>query len=131
MRYIGEGAILTRDESEEQVSTFVRHWEVKGFGLWAVEEKASGAFIGFVGLAHQDEWTGGEHKTEVGWRLDRACWGKGQTTEGAVSSVHYEFEEIGLERIIIRPANVASRRVAEKAGLTFRGEASWRGNDVV
>jgi RimJ/RimL family protein N-acetyltransferase len=51
MRYIGEGSTLTRDESEEQVSTFVRHWEVKGFGLWAVEEKASGAFVGFVGLA--------------------------------------------------------------------------------
>ena len=47
--------------------------------------------------------------------------------------MRYEFEEIGLERIIniIRPANVASRRVAEKAGLTFRGEASWRANDVV
>ena len=87
MRYIGEGSTLTRDESEEQVSTFVRHWEVKGFGLWAVEEKASGAFVGFVGLAHQDEWTGGEHMTEVGWQLDRACWGKGLATEGAVACV--------------------------------------------
>jgi RimJ/RimL family protein N-acetyltransferase len=133
MRYIGEGSTLTRDESEEQVSTFVRHWEVKGFGLWAVEEKASGAFVGFVGLAHQDEWTGGEHKTEVGWRLDRACWGKVLATEGAVASVRYGFEDLGLERIIsiIRPANAASRRVAEKAGLTLRGETRWKGSDVV
>jgi RimJ/RimL family protein N-acetyltransferase len=120
MRYIGSGP-LTREQSEEQISRFVRHWDERGFGLWAVEHRASGEF---VRLTYQDEWTEGEHKTEVGW-------GKGQTTEGAVSSVHYEFEEIGLERIIIRPANVASRRVAEKAGLTFRGEASWRGNDVV
>jgi len=127
MRYIGSGP-LTREQSEEQISRFVRHWDERGFGLWAVEYRASGEF---VRLTYQDAWTEGEHKTEVGWRLDRACWGKGQTTEGAVSSVHYEFEEIGLERIIIRPANVASRRVAEKAGLTFRGEASWRGNDVV
>ena len=129
MRYIGSGS-LTREQSKEQVSRFVRHWDERGFGLWAVEYKASGTFVGFVGLAYQGEWTEGEHKTEVGWRLDRACWGKGLATEGAVASVCHGFEEIGLERII-RPANLASRRVADKAGLTLRGETRWRGNDVV
>jgi RimJ/RimL family protein N-acetyltransferase len=133
MRYIGGGATLTREQSEEQVSRFVRHWDERGFGLWAVEHRASGAFIGFVGLAYQDEWTEGEHKTEVGWRLDRACWGKGLATEGAVASVRYGLEDLGLERIIsiIQPENLASRRVAEKAGLTLRGETRWRDNDVV
>jgi RimJ/RimL family protein N-acetyltransferase len=132
MRYIGSGS-LTREQSKEQVSRFVRHWDERGFGLWAVEYRASGTFVGFVGLAYQGEWTEGEHKTEVGWRLDRACWGKGLATEGAVASVCHGFEEIGLERIIsfIRPANLASRRVAEKARLTLRGETRWRGNDVV
>jgi len=129
MRYIGSGS-LTREQSKEQVSRFVRHWDERGFGLWAVEYRASGTFVGFVGLAYQGEWTEGEHKTEVGWRLDRACWGKGLATEGAVASVCHGFEEIGLERII-RPANLASRRVADKAGLTLRGETRWRGNDVV
>jgi RimJ/RimL family protein N-acetyltransferase len=46
MRYIGEGATLTRDESEEQVSRFVRHRDERGFGLWAVEYTASGEFVG-------------------------------------------------------------------------------------
>ncbi len=133
MRYIGGGAPLTREESRAQISRFVRHWEERGFGLWAIEHRASGAFVGFVGLVHQDEWSEDEHKTEVGWRLDPAYWGWGLATEGAVASVRYGFEELGLERIIsiIQPENMASRRVAEKAGLSLRGETRWQGNDVV
>jgi RimJ/RimL family protein N-acetyltransferase len=120
---------LSRQESEEQVSRFVRHWEERGFGLWAVEHRASGAFIGFIGLLHQHDWPIGEHKTEVGWRLDRAFWGRGLATEGAQASVRYGFEELGLEGMIsiIHPENMASRRVAEKAGLALRGEVRFRG----
>ncbi len=126
-------ATLSREESAEQMAWFVRHWEERGFGLWAVEERASGEFIGFVGLVHHDDWPEGEHKTEVGWRLDRARWGRGLATEGALASVRYGFEELGLERIIsvTLPENAASRRVMEKAGLTCRGEARWKGHDVV
>jgi RimJ/RimL family protein N-acetyltransferase len=51
MRFIGDGSTLTRKQSGEQISYFVRHWQERGFGLWAVEEKASGAFVGFAGLA--------------------------------------------------------------------------------
>jgi RimJ/RimL family protein N-acetyltransferase len=133
MQYIGSGVPLTREQSEAQISRFVRHWDEHGFGLWAVEHRTSGAFVGFVGLVHQDEWIEGEHKTEVGWRLDPAYWGKGFATEGAVAGVRYGFEELGLERIIsiIQLANAASRRVAEKAGLTPQGEVRWRGNDVI
>jgi RimJ/RimL family protein N-acetyltransferase len=124
---------LSRQQSKEQVSRFVRHWEEQGFGLWAVEHKASGVFIGFIGFLHQHDWPIGEHKTEVGWRLDPAYWGRSFATEGAVASVRYGFEELGLERIIsiINPENLASRRVAEKAGLTLRGEVRFRGYDVV
>jgi RimJ/RimL family protein N-acetyltransferase len=132
MKYIGGGATLTLEESGTQISWFVRHWEERGFGPWVVEEKASGAFIGFTGLVYQDEWTEGEHKTEVGWRVGRSYWGQGLATEAAMASVRYGFEELSLERIIsiIQPENVASRRVAEKAGLTLRGEARWRGADT-
>jgi RimJ/RimL family protein N-acetyltransferase len=133
MRYIGGGATMTREQSERQIWQFVRHWEEHGFGLWAMEEKATGAFVGFVGLAHQEDWTEGPHKTEVGWRLAREFWGRGLATEGAKASVAYGFEKLGLEGIIsiIQPENTASRRVAEKAGLTPRGKTLWRNEAVV
>ncbi len=133
MRFIGNGSILNREQGGEQVSRFVRHWEERGFGLWALEEKRSGTFVGFAGLAYQGDWDEGGHKTEVGWGLDRAFWGRGLATEAARASVAYGFETLGLERIIsiIQPANAASRRVAEKAGLASRGETRWRNSSVV
>ena len=133
MRFIGGGSTLTREQAEEQISRFFRHREERGFGLWAAEDKESRTFIGFVGLAHQEDWSEGEHKTEVGWRLDRAFWGRGLATEAAKASVSYGLEHLGLERIIsiIQPENTASRRVAERAGLTLRGETRWRGTTVV
>ena len=53
-------------------------------------------------------------------------------TEGARASLQHGFEALGLERVIsiIHPKNVASRRVAEKAGLTLRGESRFKGFDV-
>ena len=90
----------------------------------------------------EEDWAEGEHKTEVGWRLDPAFWGRGLATEAARASVAYGFETPGLETIIsfIEPGNTASRRVAEntasrrvaeKTGLTLRGETRWRNSDVV
>jgi RimJ/RimL family protein N-acetyltransferase len=81
MRFIREGSTLTRDGAEEQISRFLRHWDERGFGLWAVEEKGGGTSIGFAGLAHQENSAEGGQKTEVGWRLDRAFWGRGLATE--------------------------------------------------
>ena len=77
--------------------------------------------------------TEGEHKTEVGWRLDRAYWNHGLATEGARASLGYGFRGLGLEGVIsfTVPENVASRRVMEKCGLTFRGRTRWRGLEHV
>ena len=131
MRYLP--GTMTREQSEEQIAKFVRHWKEYGFGLWAAEIRETEAFIGFIGLQYSEDWPEGEHKTEVGWRLDRSCWGRGLATEGALASLRHGFVELGLERIIsiTLPENIASRRVMEKSGLALRGETRWRGFDVV
>jgi len=131
MRYLSGS--MTRDQATQQMERWMRYWEEHGFGVWAAEEKASGAFIGFIELLYHEEWPVERHKMKVCWRLDRSCWGRGLPTEGARASLQYGFEELRLERVIsiIHPKNVASRRVAEKAGLTLRGETLFKGFDVI
>lgn len=131
MRYLP--GVLTREESAKQIERFVRHWEEHGYGLWAIEEKKTGTFIGFIGLLRQDDWSEGEHKVEVGWRLDRSFWGNGLATEGALASLRYGFNRLKLPRIIsiCDPRNSASWRVMEKCGLTYQGEIHWRGYEDI
>jgi RimJ/RimL family protein N-acetyltransferase len=116
-RYLSSGKPMTRQQSEEQMRGFMKHWDEHGSGLWAVDALDDDRLIGFVGLSTH-EWFPG---VEVGWRLDRAYWNRGLATEGAAESLRYGFEELTLDRIVSihQPANVASRRVMEKHGLTF------------
>ena len=133
MRYMGNGgAPSTRGQAAERFAAIRHHWRKHRFGLWAVEEKASGKFVGRIGLQHHEDWPG-THKVEVGWLLDRACWGRGLATEGARASLTYGFERRKLDRVIsiALPENVASRRVTGKCGLVLQGEAFWKGLDVV
>lgn len=110
------GHPLTRMETEGFVERIRGAWAERGYGLWAVEHVAEGAFIGFLGLSHH-RWY--PDQVEIGWRLDRAHWNRGLATEGAAAALRHGFTELGLARIIsiIHRDNVGSRRVAEKNGL--------------
>jgi RimJ/RimL family protein N-acetyltransferase len=95
-----------------------------GFGLWAVEVVDVALFVGFVGL---NEPTFEAHFTpavEVGWRLDRAFWGQGYATEAAMAALRFGFENLKLDQIVsfTVPANVRSRRVMERVGMTHEPE---------
>ena len=91
-----------------------------GFGLWALERRDNGEFIGFTGLAWVP-WSA--HFTpaiEVGWRLAPKAWGHGYATEAAREAVRFGFEDAGLDEIVsfTVPANVRSRAVMERLGMT-------------
>jgi RimJ/RimL family protein N-acetyltransferase len=117
MRYIARGQPFDRDEAWRSLGYLLGHWQIRGYGLWAVEEKQSGALIGRIGLYRPEGWPG----LEVGWLVARDRWGEGLATEGAHAALDYAFTVLGEPRAIsaIAPENAASIRVAEKLGLRY------------
>jgi len=98
------------------LTTFAGLWELKGLGQWALEERATGRFVGRAGLywRPEEDWPG----VEVGWMLDPGCWGAGFATEAAARAVRYGFDELGEEALfsVILPENTRSAAVARRLG---------------
>jgi len=94
-------------------------FEANGFGLWAVEVRASGEFVGFTGLDVPEFEADFMPAVEVGWRLGRSAWGNGYATEAARAALAFGFEEVGLGEIVsfTTPANRRSRAVMERLGM--------------
>ena len=128
MRYIGDGKLQSRAQTEVRLNAILDHWEQHGFGLWVTIEKASGDFAGFCGLKYLDSTS----EIEVGYRLAKRFWGMGFATEAAQASLRFGFEVHGLDRIVavVQPENVASCRVAEKIGLRYVTDARFYDTDV-
>ena len=114
-------AVLTGEESDRTLAERIEpHFERHGFGLCAAELRETGAFIGFVGLAVPSFEAHFTPCVEIGWRLAAEFWGQGLATEGAREMVRYAFDTVGLEELVSMtvPANLRSRRVMEKLGMT-------------
>lgn len=110
-------SVLTREQSDESVKRLRAFMERRGWGMWAAELKAERRFVGFIGL-NVPEW---RDCVEIGWRLAADVHGRGLATEGAREVLRFGHGPLDLEEIVafVVPANVASRRVMEKLGMTF------------
>jgi ribosomal-protein-alanine N-acetyltransferase len=99
-----------------------------GNGPWAVVEKRSAEAIGYCGLFHYPDVCG-QPETEIGYRLARTYWGKGYATEAVIAVRDYGFNTLGLPRLIaiIDPQNIASIRVARKAGMQYENDVLFEG----
>jgi ribosomal-protein-alanine N-acetyltransferase len=120
MRYIGDGSVHKRAQvaaALARAGAYYRNYP--GLGVWPVEERAGGRFIGWFCLKYVPDTV----EVEVGYRLLPEAWGKGYATEGASALLRYGFDVLGLYRIIgiTHPENAASQRVLQKAGLSDRG----------
>ena len=92
----------------------------QGWGLWAAELRESGAFIGFVGLSVPSFEAAFTPCVEIGWRLERASWGKGLATEAGRECLRFAFESLVLEEVVsfTVPLNRRSRAVMERLGMS-------------
>jgi len=128
MRFLG-GKVFDRTEAWRQMASMIGHWYLRGYGIWAVEEKDSGRLAGRIGCINPEGWPG----FEVGWTLKREFWGKGYATEAGRRALEYGFNELDKPHIIslIHPENRASIRVAERLGEKLEGNARVFETDVL
>jgi RimJ/RimL family protein N-acetyltransferase len=129
VHYVGDRHIPTRQETWRMVAGWLGHWTLRGYGQWAMEERASGQLVGRAGIINPADWPG----PEVGYLLGRAWWGRGYATEGARAAMAWGFGELGFADLLslIDPANNRSIAVAKRLGESARGETEIMGHHVL
>ena len=111
-------------EAQQRLRRDIEHWQAYGFGRWALE--LNDRVVGFGGLTHRAGFTG----LSISYHLHPDVWGQGLASEFAQSAVVIAFRDLSAKSVIglVRPVNVASRRVLEKAGLKLAGDFSYGGH---
>ncbi|MGD1877927.1 MAG: GNAT family N-acetyltransferase [Kiloniellaceae bacterium] len=134
VRYI-TGKPSTPSESWSRLQSSAGHWALLGFGFWAVEERASGRFVGEGGLGDfkRDIEPGFDGAPEAGWVLAPWSHGKGYATEAVKAALAWGEQSLAMTRCVcmIDPVHAASLRVAEKCGFTPFAETTFKESPVV
>ena len=125
------GDPLDREGARSWIARNIARYEADGFGRCAVVLHSSGALVGDCGLIRTE--VEGVSEVELGWIVAAAHQGRGIATEAAAAWRDYAFDVLGVTRIVsmISEQNTASRRVAEKLGLTVERPAIWGGEPML
>jgi RimJ/RimL family protein N-acetyltransferase len=102
----------------KNTATMIRQWEQRGYGQWAVIEKATGDLVGCVGFYHpQKPWLG----VDLGWAILRARRGQGFATEAATAALEWAWRQTAIDQVIslITPGDDRSIRIAVKIGERY------------
>ena len=128
VRFLG-GRALNREEAWHRLMRLVGHWALRGYGMFAVVEKGSGALVGEVGLFDGSRGLSPDfdNAPEAGWILASAAHGKGYAGEAAAAAHRWFAATHGEQRsvCIIAPENLASFRVAHKLGYKSFGQVDY------
>ncbi len=127
-RYFDCG-VWDRSRSWRHLGFLLGHWQLADAGMWAVEQRETGTFVGTVGFAAPEGWPG----FELAWTLVRRWWGYGYATEGARAALAYAFTALKKDRVIslIHPENRASIRVALRIGESLVGPTDFLGRKML
>lgn len=117
MRYFP--ALLSRDDCALAMARWRIHFIRHGFGIWALERKDDGRFIGFTGLAWSRLQQPFCPAVEIAWRLAREHWRQGLAREAAQASLTCAFERLELPEIVAYTAavNDPSRQLMRALGM--------------
>lgn len=130
LRHLGSGAeTWDRGRSWRHMAFLLGHWQLRGVGMWAVEHRETGAFVGTVGFSVPEGWPG----FELAWTLARRWWGHGYATEAAQAALAHAFTVWQEDRVIslISPENRASIRVAERIGERLQSRIHHLGREML
>lgn len=125
------GGPMARDQVWRHLACEIGHWVLNGYGRWMVDVTDTGETVGMVGLWNPSGWP----EPEIGWDLFAGHEGKGYATEAAEMARAYAYDVLGWTTAIslVKPANVASARVAERLGAAIDGSfehATFGGLDI-
>lgn len=117
-------ATLSRAQSDHSIAVWSGELEARGWSNWAVERRADGRFLGFVGITVPRRALPFMPCTEIGWRLGRAHWGQGYATEAAREVLRFAFGVLGLQEVVSYTAalNLPSQAVMRRLGMSNAGE---------
>ncbi|WP_420629516.1 GNAT family N-acetyltransferase [Candidatus Leptofilum sp.] len=128
LKYFPGPRTLTVAQVQRSINRLLDHWQVKGYGLWALESRATGELVGRCGLQHITE----TDEVEIDFIVSPKFWGRGFATEAGQASLQYGFETLNQSLIvgIVHPENIASQRVLTKLGMQFAEETQYFGMAV-
>lgn len=123
MRFVG--GIMDRPAAWRRMAAYAGHWSLRGYGPWALEDKHTGAFVGYSGVFNPDGWP----EPEINWGLARPFLGHGLSTEAATRVRDYAYDVLGFSTIAscIDLENKASIAVASRLGATLDREITFFG----
>ncbi len=129
LRYFPRTDPPPRERVGNMIRAVLRHWEERGYGLWAVTLRKTGELMGRCGLQRIEE-TG---ETELDVILGAAHWSRGYATEACRASLRFGAATLHPEEIvgIVHPENAASRHLVEKLGFALSGPARYFDMDCV
>lgn len=113
-RFIGDGQPLDRTNAWRSLAMLLGHWQLRGCGMWALQRKAGGAFVGRAGLMNPEGWP----DLELGWMLSPDHRHHGYATEASLAVLDFAWTRLHAPRVIslIRPGNAAAEHVALRLG---------------
>jgi RimJ/RimL family protein N-acetyltransferase len=123
MRYVG--GVMDTTNAWRRMAAYAGHWQLRGYGTWALEDKESGAFAGYCGIYDPDGWP----EREINWGLARQFLGRGLITEAASFVREQAYRVYGFSTIAscIDLDNAPSIAVATRLGARLDRTVEFRG----